>query len=73
MHEQADMNFVFTPDEVGRITKMKISRMSLTENGSEVFEESVKMLKNAMQNKSATTLNTVDELEQLLNNLRNKG
>ena len=73
LHEQTDINSVFTPDEVGRITKMKISRMSLTDNGSDVFEESVAMLKNAMQNKSATTLNTVDALEQLLNNLRNKG
>ena len=37
----------FTPDEVGRITKMRVSRMQLTDNGKAVFEDAVKMLKDA--------------------------
>jgi len=37
----------FTPDEVGRITKMRVSRMQLSDNGKAVFEDALRMLKDA--------------------------
>ena len=70
--EQADINSVFSPEEVGRITKMKVTRMNLTDNGTDVFDESVSMLKDAMQSKNASSTSTIDALEQLLKNIRNK-
>lgn len=39
----------FTPEEVGRITKMKIARMQLTENGETVFFESVTQMRHAVR------------------------
>lgn len=39
---------VFTPDEVGRITRMKINRMQLTDNGDAVLAESVATLRAAV-------------------------
>lgn len=70
--EQADINSVFSPEEVGRITKMKVTRMNLTDNGTDVFDESVSMLKTAIQSKNASSTTTIDALEQLLQNIRNK-
>ncbi len=35
----------FTTDEVGRITRMKVARMQLTENGEAVFRESLSVLR----------------------------
>ena len=46
--EEENINEVFSPDEVGRITKMKVNRLLLTDNGKEVFEESVAAMKKAV-------------------------
>lgn len=46
---QTDVNAVFSPEEVGRITQMRIRRMQLTENGEDVFAESVRTLKQAVE------------------------
>ncbi len=43
--ESAALNERFTPDEVGRITKMRLARMQLTDNGDEVFTSAVTKLK----------------------------
>ena len=43
--EAAPLNESFTPDEVSRITEMKIKRLELTDNGDAVFAEFVSALK----------------------------
>ncbi len=66
-----DINAVFSADEVGRITKMRINRMKFPINADEVLYEAVMMLKKTMQKKSADKIQTFDELNRLLNMKRN--
>ena len=66
-----DINEIFTPEEIGRMTKMKLARMPL-ENSPDIFLETVKTLKSAIQKKDAESISTVDELQNLLTSLRNK-
>ncbi len=66
-----DVNEKFTPEEIGRMTKMKLSRMPL-DNGADVLEETVKSLKSAVRKKNAESVTTLDGLDSLLNSLRNK-
>ena len=66
----ADINVAFTPEEVGRITKMKIARMSLSDNGAEVLSECIEALKKSMAQKSASSANTYDALDKLINMMR---
>ena len=42
------LNEAFTADEVGRITRMKIARMQLTDNGDAVLDESIRNLRTAV-------------------------
>ena len=44
----ANINEVFSPDEVSRITKMKVARMMLEDNGQAVFVGCVRALKDAV-------------------------
>ncbi len=67
-----DINLRFTPEEVGRITKMKLKRMELIENGADVLKETVAGLKSAVKKNSISAVTTMDELNNLLGNLRNK-
>ena len=60
----------FSPEEVGRITKMKISRMNLTENGDAVLEEAIASLKSSMQKKNAEGASTMDALASLIDRMR---
>ena len=46
---ERDINELFSSDEVGRITRMKVQRMQLTENGESVFRESVDNLRDAVR------------------------
>lgn len=66
----SDPNEIFTPEEIGRITKIKLSRMNLENNGDEVLQESIKALKSSMQKKSAEKATNADELTKLINSLR---
>lgn len=70
--ENLDFNFYFSPDEVGRIVKMKTSRMELTENGEGVLLDSIQLLKDAMKKKNATATTTYDALNDLINSMKNK-
>ena len=65
-----DFNESFSAEEIGRITKMKLSRMALTDNGTEVLKESISALKNAVQKKNGTLTNTYEGLSDLLSKLR---
>ena len=62
----ADINEVFTSDEVGRITKMKIGRMQLSDNGGAVLEDCIRNLKNSVEKKKTEKTNTYEELQALL-------
>lgn len=65
-----DINEQFAPDEVGRMTKMKISRMGLTENGTEVLLDGIAALKNSVRKKRAESAPSIEELQKLLNEKR---
>lgn len=64
--DQAD----FSAEDYGRIVKMKIDRMSLTDNGRIVFEECVKNLKETANKQRQSGDATPDALQDLLNSLR---
>ena len=61
---------VFSPDEVGRIAKMKHSRMQLTANGTEVLLEAIEGLKRAKEKKANESVDTMDKLLELINKKR---
>lgn len=61
----------FSPDEIGRITKMRVGRMSLAENGEAVFEECVSTLKRLTQaERDKDTQMSKDDLSDFINRLR---
>ena len=51
---------------------MKISRMSLTDNGDAVLLESITLLKDALKKKNASAATTFDALNDLINLMKNK-
>ncbi len=65
------INEVFTPEEVGRITKMKIGRMSVSSAEDSILRDCIDALKRAIQKQSATKSSTFEGLEALLNKKRN--
>ena len=56
----------FDLDEMGRITKMKTARMSLTENGEQVLLDSISTLKTSLNSKATEKSNTIDSLNEIL-------
>ena len=65
-----DINDIFTSDEVGRITKMKINRMQLTDNSEKVLIDCINNLKNSIDKKKSEKTNTYEGLQALLNKKR---
>ena len=65
-----DLNERFNADEVGRITKMKLSRMSLDTNDADVLKESINSLKSSMQKRSGAGASTADDLLRYINSIR---
>lgn len=65
-----DLNESFTPEEIGRITKMKIGRMQLAENGPSVLIDSINSLHTSMQKKNAEAVSSIDDLNKLINSMR---
>ncbi len=61
----------FSPEEVGRVTKMKLTRMDLTENGDAVLADAIASLKSSMQKKNAEGTSTMDALASLIERMRN--
>lgn len=57
---------LFTPDEMGRITKMQIDRSTLTENGADVLVESINVLKR-QKNKTQYAQN--DKIENITDDI----
>lgn len=66
----ARMSEEFSPDEMGRISRIKINRMQLSSNGEEVLLDSVKNLKRSMEKKTNEKTDTIDMLEAILNKRR---
>ena len=65
-----NINDSFTSDEVGRIVKMKVSRMSMTDNGDAVLSESIEALKTSVRKNALKSNKSIEGLMQLLNNKR---
>lgn len=61
-----DMNERFNEDQVGRITHMKLARMSLSENGSEVLLDSIATLKNSVRKKNNEKNSSIEGLSKLI-------
>ena len=61
-----DIDACFTPDERGRITKMKLTRLELTENGVDVLIESINRLKRSVSKKNNQTNSSLDSLAKLI-------
>ena len=62
-----DINELFSPEEIGRITRMKTERMNLSDNGREVFLEAVEMLRASMEKKQTEGITTIDALTKFIN------
>ncbi|MBR7117309.1 MAG: DNA primase [Clostridia bacterium] len=60
-----DISEVFSAEEVGRITKMKFSRMEVT-NSPEVLMESIASLKKAIAANASGQTKTMDELAEII-------
>jgi DNA primase len=70
--DAALMDEVFTPDEIGRIAGMRVSRLRLSENGETVFTDCVAALKDAVAaEKAKSAPASIDMLNALLNSKRN--
>ena len=67
-----DMDACFTPDERGRITKMKLARMELSENGETVLLDSIDKLKRSVSKKNNEKNSSLDSLTRLLEEKRKK-
>ena len=65
-----DIDSRFTPDELGRITKMKLARMELTENGEQVLLDSIEKLKRSVSKKNNEKNSSLDSLTKLLEQKR---
>ena len=63
---QLDMNEEFSEDEIGRITKMKISRMQLVDNGQDVLDAAIAALRKAVSKKTSQQTNTFEGLNEIL-------
>lgn len=67
-----DMDACFTPDERGRITKMKINRMELTDNGSEVLIDIIERLKRSVSKKNNEQNSSFENLAKLIERKKKK-
>ena len=64
------LNASFTPEQVGRITEIKIARMQLDSNGTDVLLECIANLKSAVADKRGEGSNPMDKLDLLLKKKR---
>ena len=70
-NEAVEINAYFEPEEISRVTKMKISRLEL-DNSEAVFFECIAMLRDSIEKKKAANTGTINELDNLINSIRNK-
>ena len=60
-----DINDAFSSDEMGRISRMKISRMNIS-NGDDVLLESISALKKAVQSNASGQTTTMSALDDII-------
>lgn len=73
-YDGALLDTAFTPDEVGRLAGMRVSRLRLSDNGERVWEECVATLKTALrEEESRKAPPTMGALEALLRDKREQG
>ena len=65
-----DLDEVFSPDERGRMTRMKISRMELSENGNNILLDSIEKLKKSVNKKNNENNNSLEFLNNLIQQKR---
>ena len=61
-----DIDERFTPDECGRMNRMKIARMALSENGDDVLSDCIDKLKSSVRKKRLEKNVSVDDLKRLI-------
>ena len=64
------LNENFTPEEVGRIVKMKINRMAFSSADDTVLYDSIDALKRSVQKKEAVKISTFEGLDAILKRKR---
>ena len=64
------MNEEFTPDEIGRISRMKVRRMELSSNDDAVLFECIDNLKKSVDKKTSEKTDTIDKLNEILSKKR---
>ncbi len=69
---QLSFDSAFTSEEVGRITKMKLERMHLTNNGDDVLDDAIAALKQARHVQTIGQTGTYADLDRLLLSMREK-
>jgi DNA primase len=65
------LNERLTPDEMGRVTKMKIIRMNLDGNDREVLLDLIEQLRKSIAKKNSKSNTSIDALLDIINNKRN--
>lgn len=65
------MNEEFTPEEIGRISRMKIRRMELASNDDDVLYECIENLKKSVDKKTSESTDTIDKLNEIISRKRN--
>ena len=68
--KQVDLSEVFTPEERGRINKMRLARMELSNNES-VLIDSINSLKRSIEKENLNKTNTLESLNDFLSKKRN--
>ena len=60
----------FTEDEIGRLVKMKLKRMELTENDRAVVDDAISALRKSLDKKASQKTNTYEGLNAILQSRR---
>jgi len=60
----------FSEDELGRLTKMKLKRMELTDNDRAVVDDTIQALRKSVIKKTSQKTNTYEGLNAILKNKR---
>ena len=68
--DHLDLGEHFSEDEMGRITKMKVQRMSLTDNGTDVLLNCITSLKKSVRKKAFENNSSLDSLVKLVESKR---
>ena len=66
----ATMNDEFTPEQMGRISKIKITRMELASSDDSILSECIETLRKSVDKKESEKTVTIDKLDELLSRKR---